>query len=176
MDWLCLETPPVMVGLGTAAGWQGRHIYQAVAEACTALKQRCLLIGPELSDLEDLKSGIRVVREAPYQDVFPYAGVLVHHGGLGTTAQALLAGAPQLVVPFAHDQFSNAERVKRLGAGLSVPSTKISAQSAGQMIRQLLNHQQMNQRAKDLALAFQQEPDGPNLAAKAILDVLGNQG
>lgn len=42
---------------------------------------------------------------------------LVHHGGIGTTAQALAAGIPQLVMPLAHDQFDNAARVKRLGVG-----------------------------------------------------------
>jgi len=41
--------------------------------------------------------------------------MLVHHGGIGTSAQALTAGIPQLVVPFAHDQFDNAARLMRLG-------------------------------------------------------------
>jgi UDP:flavonoid glycosyltransferase YjiC (YdhE family) len=41
----------------------------------------------------------------------------VHQGGIGTTAQALRAGRPTLVVPFAHDQFDNGERVRRLGSG-----------------------------------------------------------
>lgn len=176
MDWLSQESPPVIVGLGTTARWQGRHIYQAVAEACTELKRRCLLIGPELKDLEDSENRTRAVREIPFQDVFPYACVLVHHGGLGTTAQALFAGCPQLVVPFAHDQFYNAARVKRLGAGLSLSSRKISAKSVKKLLRQMLNDKQMNQRAKDLALQFQQQPHGPNLAAKAILGVLGKGG
>jgi rhamnosyltransferase subunit B len=176
MDWLSQESPPVIVGLGTTARWQGRHIYQAVAEACAELEKRCLLIGPELKDFEDLENGIRAVRQIPFREVFPYACVLVHHGGLGTTAQALFAGCPQLVVPFAHDQFSNAARVKQLGAGLSLPSRKISEKSAKNLIRQLLNNHQMNQRTKDLALQFQQQPYGPNLAAKAILEVLGNEG
>lgn len=176
MDWLGQESPPVIVGLGTAACWQGRHIYRAVAEACAELKRRCLLIGPELEDLEDPETGIRAIREIPFQDVFPHACVLVHHGGLGTTAQALFAGSPQLVVPFAHDQFFNAARVKRLGAGLSLPSSKISTASAKKLIRQLLSDQQANQRAKELALKFQHQPNGPHLAAQAILERLGNGG
>jgi rhamnosyltransferase subunit B len=175
MDWLSQESPPVIVGLGTTARWQGRHIYQAVAVACAELKRRCLLIGPELKDLEDLENGIRAVREIPFREVFPYACVLVHHGGLGTTAQALFAGCPQLVVPFAHDQFNNAACVERLGAGLSLPSRKISEKSVKELFGQLLNNQQINQRTKDLALQFQQQPYGPNLAAKAILEALGTK-
>jgi UDP:flavonoid glycosyltransferase YjiC (YdhE family) len=176
MDWLSHNSSPVIVGLGTAARWQGRHIYQAVAAACAELKRRCLLIGPEPKDFEDSEDRIRAVREIPFQEVFPYASVLVHHGGLGTTAQALFAGCPQLVVPFAHDQFHNAARVKRLGAGLSLRSRKISEKSVKKLIRQMLNDHQMNQRAKDLALQFRQQPYGSNLAAKAILEVLKNEG
>lgn len=175
VDWLSQDSPPLMVGLGTTARWQGGHLYQAVAEACAALKKRCLLIGPELKEFEDLKSGIRTVPEIPFQEVFPSACVLAHHGGLGTTAQALLAGCPQLVVPFAHDQFYNAARVKRLGAGLSLPSKKISEKAVRNLIRQCLNDQQMNQRTKDLALQFQQEPYGPYFAAKAIFEGLGKE-
>jgi len=137
------------------------------------LQKRCLLVGPDLEDLEDSEIGIKTVREIPFREVFPYACVVVHHGGLSTTAQALFAGCPQLVVPFAHDQFNNAARVKRLGAGLSLPSGKISEKSVKKTFDQLLNNQQMNQRTKDLALQFQQQPYGPSLAAKAILEVLG---
>jgi UDP:flavonoid glycosyltransferase YjiC (YdhE family) len=43
--------------------------------------------------------------------------VVVHHGGVGTTAQALAAGIPQLILPMAWDQPDNARRVKRLEAG-----------------------------------------------------------
>jgi len=45
---------------------------------------------------------------------------LIHHGGIGTTAQALAAGLPQLVVPMSHDQPDNAVRIRRLGVGVFV--------------------------------------------------------
>ncbi len=48
----------------------------------------------------------------------PRLAALVHHGGIGTTAQAMRAGVPQLITPFAHDQFDNAARVERLGSHL----------------------------------------------------------
>ncbi|CAM9826455.1 unnamed protein product, partial [Sphacelaria rigidula] len=36
---------------------------------------------------------------------------LVHHGGSGTTAAALVAGVAQVVIPIAFDQFFFAEKV-----------------------------------------------------------------
>ena len=38
-------------------------------------------------------------------------------GGVGTSAQALRAGIPQLVWPQAYDQFDNAMHLERLGVG-----------------------------------------------------------
>jgi rhamnosyltransferase subunit B len=173
--WLVNDSPPVIVGLGSTARWQGRHIYEAVAKVCAGLQKRCLLIGPDLSDLEKSDIGIRSIQEIPFRDVFPYACLLVHHGGLGTTAQALFAGCPQLVVPFAHDQFDNGARIDRLGVGLSLPSGKISEESVKKLFDQLLNSQEMNQRAKGLAQQFQQEPYGPEQAAEAILGTVNSK-
>jgi len=50
--------------------------------------------------------------------LLPRAGALVHHGGIGTTAQAIQAGIPQLILPGRLDQFDNAQHVSRLGCGL----------------------------------------------------------
>jgi rhamnosyltransferase subunit B len=49
--------------------------------------------------------------------LLPRAAALVHHGGIGTTAEALRAGVPQVIVPLAYDQFDNAARVCALGVG-----------------------------------------------------------
>ena len=42
---------------------------------------------------------------APFGWVFPRAGLIIHHGGLNTTGEALRAGVPSLVIPHAYDQF-----------------------------------------------------------------------
>ncbi len=42
----------------------------------------------------------------------------IHHGGIGTTAQLLKNGVPQLIYPCAFDQFENARALERLACGL----------------------------------------------------------
>ncbi|MGX9255220.1 nucleotide disphospho-sugar-binding domain-containing protein [Pantoea ananatis] len=42
----------------------------------------------------------------------------IHHGGIGTTAQLLKNGVPQLIYPRAFDQFENARALERLACGL----------------------------------------------------------
>jgi hypothetical protein len=64
-----------------------------------------------------LPGGVRQFDYVPFSVVLPRCAALIHHGGIGTTAQAIAAGAPQLVVPTTHDQPDNAVRIRRLGLG-----------------------------------------------------------
>jgi UDP:flavonoid glycosyltransferase YjiC (YdhE family) len=53
---------------------------------------------------------------------------VVHHGGSGTTAQALRAGVPQVLLPLILDQFHHAHRLHLAGiAPRPVPMEKITA-------------------------------------------------
>jgi len=62
----------------------------------------------------------------------------VHHGGIGTTAQAMRSGRPMLVVPFSHDQFDNGARVKRLGIAGVLYRSRYTAATAERALRPLL--------------------------------------
>ncbi len=52
----------------------------------------------------------------PYAAVFPHAAAIVHQAGIGTLAQAMRSGRPQLLVPASFDQPDNARRAAVLGA------------------------------------------------------------
>ncbi len=52
--------------------------------------------------------GVLVADWADHSDVLGRAAVVVHHGGSGTTLDALAAGCPQVVVPLFADQPANA--------------------------------------------------------------------
>jgi UDP:flavonoid glycosyltransferase YjiC (YdhE family) len=109
--------PPVAFTLGTgmmhAAGF-----FRAALEACQALGARGLFLTKFPRQLPaPLPPTVRHCAFAPFRRLFPRCAAVVHHGGVGTTAQALAAGTPQLILPLAWDQPDNAARVKRLGAG-----------------------------------------------------------
>ncbi len=63
---------------------------------------------------------IRHVAYVPFSQVLPRCKALVHHGGIGTVAQGLAAGVPQLVMAMSHDQPDNGYRLTRLGVGAYV--------------------------------------------------------
>jgi len=73
-----------------------------------------------------------------YQELLPLCAAVVHHGGIGTTARALAAGTPQLVLPLAWDQPDNAARVRRLGAGSSLGARHRSAARLGEALAEQL--------------------------------------
>jgi MGT family glycosyltransferase len=56
-----------------------------------------------------------------YSQLMPIAALVISHGGHGTVARALGAGAPVLISPITGDMGETAMRVSWFGAGLSLP-------------------------------------------------------
>jgi UDP:flavonoid glycosyltransferase YjiC (YdhE family) len=75
----------------------------------------------------------------PLHRLLPRSATLVHHGGIGTTAEALRAAVPQLVLPWAVNQFDNAERVRALGVALTLPSRRLRPDLLLRALGQLLD-------------------------------------
>jgi len=76
-------------------------------------------------------------REVAHGWLFPRCSAIIHHGGAGTTAAALLAGRPSLVVPFFGDQHAWARLVREAGAGGELPAEELSAASLAAALRRL---------------------------------------
>ena len=117
----CEEGPPPIAftfgtGMRHAAG-----LFRMAVAACEDIGARALLLTkyPEVLPSR-LPSRVRHCSFAPFRQLLPLCGAVVHHGGIGTTAAALEAGCPQLVLPLAWDQPDNAARVVKLGAGLTL--------------------------------------------------------
>jgi UDP:flavonoid glycosyltransferase YjiC (YdhE family) len=86
-----------------------------------------------------------------YSQVMPAADVVICHGGHGTVARALAAGAPLLVCPSVGDMGENAARVAWSGAGLSVPRRLLSRRAIRLATRRLLIEERFRARAGQLA-------------------------
>jgi sterol 3beta-glucosyltransferase len=65
-----------------------------------------------------------VLDQAPHSWLFPRMRAIVHHGGAGTTAEALRAGKPSMIVPFIVDQQFWGKRVEAMGAGTAPISVR----------------------------------------------------
>jgi UDP:flavonoid glycosyltransferase YjiC (YdhE family) len=109
--------PPVVFTLGSAAVLAAGDFYEVSAKAAMRLGIRAvLLIGtdPRNQLKTALPETVCVAEYAPYSKLFSRTSMVVHQGGVGTTAQCLRAGKPMLIMPFSHDQPDNARRMRRL--------------------------------------------------------------
>ena len=111
-------------------------------EACQLLGQRGILLTQHPEQLPaELPENIQHFAYLPFRRVLPQALALVHHGGIGTTAQAIAAGIPQVIRPMAHDQPDTAARVEKLGIGASLSTKKFNATSLAEKLKILITSQ-----------------------------------
>src|SRR5262249_35831552 len=99
----------------------------------------------------------------------------VHQGGVGTTAAAMRAGRPMLVVPFSHDQPDNAERLRRHGVARVLARHQVSAASLTREVAALLADETLAGRAQAMSQRMRDEP-GAAGAADAIEGLLARRG
>ncbi len=118
----------------------GRFYEEGTAAAKMLGRKAVLLIGEDPRNrLGNLPDGVDAYGYARYSELFPRATAIVHQGGVGTTAQAMRAGKPMLIMPYAHDQPDNAAPMKRLGIGRSISRGRFFARRAAAQLRRLLD-------------------------------------
>jgi rhamnosyltransferase subunit B len=159
-----LET---FLGAGSAsiiftAGTAMKHadqFFRDCIEACQVLNQRGILLTGHPEQLPaELPQNIQHFAYLPFSKVLPRALALVHHGGIGTTAQAIAAGIPQVIRPMAHDQPDTAARVEKLGIGATISPKKFNAVSLAEKLHSLITSQAILERCKSYADKI--DPDG----------------
>jgi MGT family glycosyltransferase len=164
--FLAAGPPPVVFTLGSSAVSAAGDFYRDSLKAVQNLGVRAVfLTGPQPQGLPaTLPANVIAIPYAPHSEIFPRASAIVHQGGVGTTAQAMRSGRPMLVVPFAHDQFDNGERVRRLGAADMVYRSRYTAVTAEAALRGLLHRDAAAVKLGELVRA----EDGAATAANAI--------
>lgn len=167
--------PPVVFTLGSSVvSAAGRFYEESAAAAARAGVRAILLVGahPENRPARPLPDGIIAVEHAPHAALLPRAALTVHHGGIGTLHQALHAGRPMLIVPFAHDQPDNAHRAERLGVARVLRPKRYRAARAAAELRRLLDDPSYAASAAAAAVRVRAE-DGVAAACAAIETRLG---
>jgi UDP:flavonoid glycosyltransferase YjiC (YdhE family) len=99
----------------------------------------------------DLPASVRHFSFVPFSQLLPRAAALVHHGGIGSSAQGLAAGVPQLVMPMAFDQPDNAARLERLGVAASIPPKKFRGPAVARALEHLLEEAHVQQQCRHWA-------------------------
>lgn len=166
--------PPIAFTLGTGMSHAGRFFRAAVA-ACQSIGARALLLTKFKAIVpRNLPPSIFHCAYAPFRQLLPRCAAVVHHGGIGTTAAALEAGCPQLVLPLAWDQPDNAARISELGAGLALGSRRRSSGHLAEALSKLMTPE-MRQRCR-IVTQRSADTDGFEIAANWVEELREKAG
>lgn len=119
--FLAAGAPPLVFSYGSAMR-QAQAFFRTAVGLCERMGRRGVLLAPQDGQAPaSLPEGVIHLPYAPLGALLPRSAALIHHGGVGTLAQALAAGVPQLIVPYACNHFDDGVRIhqKHLGAMLS---------------------------------------------------------
>jgi UDP:flavonoid glycosyltransferase YjiC (YdhE family) len=162
--------PPLVFTLGSAAVLAAGNFYEFGARATERLGLRAvLLIGSDARNRprRPLPETICVAEYAPYSALFARASVIIHQGGVGTTAQCLRAGKPMLIMPYSHDQPDNARRMRRLKVARTLRRANFTPSRVAKKLKILLEDPIYARRAQQMALRLRSE-DGPATCCNAL--------
>jgi rhamnosyltransferase subunit B len=150
-EFLDSGPPPLLVTPGSAAMDRTEFFRRTVA-ACGAAGMRAMLVTNHPAQLPGaLPEGVRAFPYVPFSRVLPRCAAIAFHGGIGTLAQAVKAGVPQLVVPNAHDQPDNGQRIERLGLGRMLSQRGYGIRAASRAISELSHSEAIRARCRELA-------------------------
>jgi zeaxanthin glucosyltransferase len=108
-----------------------------------------------------------VVPYAPQLALLSRAAVMVSHGGMNSTQEALLHGVPLVVLPCGLDQPGNAARVAYHRVGLTQDIAQLTTERLLGAVDALFTDPAYRQRAQEMGRAFR-ENGGPERACQVI--------
>jgi rhamnosyltransferase subunit B len=150
-SWLDAHSRPIVFTPGTAPGAITEHFFDQAARSCRALNVPGVFLSPKAPRSQGTLPGH--ILSLPYANLRPLlsrAALLVHHGGIGTTARALQAGIPQIISPLVYDQPDNAERVRLLKVGRRLDRRRFTASNLASSIKALLDDSDVERRLRAL--------------------------
>lgn len=158
LDFLAAGTPPIYIGFGSMGGGDATQT-QMILDALKQTGQRGILLtgwgGIVQTDLPDT---VFLLNSVPHHWLFPKMAAIVHHSGAGTTAAALRAGVPSVVVPFFGDQPFWGDRVMKLGSSPSpIPKAQLTTDRLAAAITTAVTNPVMQQQATAIGMAIRAE-------------------
>jgi len=102
-DFLASGDLPVCIGFGSMHDPKIAYILPVALEALRAMGRRAIVLSG-WSGVTPHDPGVCVAESLPHDWLYPRVAAVVSHGGAGTTAAALRAGIPSVILPFFFDQ------------------------------------------------------------------------
>ncbi len=152
LSWIAAGTPPIYFGLGSTPITSPADTFAMISAACAQLGERVLICsGPNDATTVEHSDHVKVVDAVNHSAIFPTCRAVVHHGGAGTTAAALRAGIPTLILWLWLDQPLWAAAAQQLEVGFGRRFSDTSVETLVADLRLLLSPQYAVQ-AREIAV------------------------
>jgi rhamnosyltransferase subunit B len=170
--------PVVAVSTGSMSANLGdifADFYQTSIASLQRVGARALILGAAPGSLPDpLPDDALALPYAPFSAVYPRCAAVIHHGGIGTTAQGLRAGTPALVAPWGVDQFYAGAQLEKIGVGRWIQRKRYTVERATHLLDDLLREERYHMRAREIAAQIARE-DGVGALCDLLEDALARQ-
>jgi sterol 3beta-glucosyltransferase len=159
LEFLAAGPPPVCIGFGSMSQRDPEATTALVLEAVRQSGARAVLLaGWGRLGAQRLPGGVFALESIPHSWLYPRCAAVVHHGGAGTTAAALRAGVPAVVVPFHGDQPFWARRAHAAGVGPApIPRRRLTARALAAALRDATEDPRLAARAAALGAEVRAE-------------------
>lgn len=166
---------PIFITFGSA-GWSetdNAELLKIFFNALEITKKRAIiLISSVHPNAIKIPENVYIVQEIPYQWIMKHVSCVIHHCGMGTTAEVLKSGIPSIPVPHMVDQFAWAKRIHSLGvAAKPIPRKELTAQLLATTITETISNNQLMAKAKEISKSINNE-NGIADAVRAIEEVM----
>jgi UDP:flavonoid glycosyltransferase YjiC (YdhE family) len=160
LDFLAQGDAPVYIGFGSTLTDHADETGRIVTAALRRLDRRGVLAkgwGALNESTLDPQRFI-FIEDVPHDWLFERMAAVIHHGGAGTTASALRAGVPQVIVPHMQDQPYWGRQTQRLGVGSRpVPRSHLSIDTLIDALRAVLDDAAVQSHAREIGARVRAE-------------------
>ena len=149
-EFLGRGDPPVCIGFGSMHDPRIERIFPLALEVLRAMGLRAIVLSG-WSGVRPDAADVCVAESIPHDWLFPRLAAVVSHGGAGTTAAALRAGVPSVILPFFFDQsfWGRWLAEKRLGPD-PISSRRVTAETLRKALDRALGDRAMRGRLAQL--------------------------
>jgi sterol 3beta-glucosyltransferase len=173
LNFLADGEKPIYCGFGSMRLKQPEATTRLLLEAVQRTGKRAVILGGWAGiGKTDLPKNVFLLKYAPHTWLFQRMAAVIHHGGAGTTAAAMRAGVPSIIIPILADQPYWGQRVYELGIGTKpIPRGKLTVDSLTAAIQEATTNHAMRNKGAELSQKIAAE-DGVSEAVNAIKSFL----